>query len=263
MKESNDLLFQNNNFNFIRVVAAALVIITHTYVLVGLGIGHDFLYQLTQEDMSVSILGLRAFFVISGFLIAQSMERSSTYKSFFIKRVLRIFPGLMACLLVTILILGAAFTNTTLFDYFSRSTTWHYLYNIFLFKIQFMIPTVFENNFDPTVNGSIWTLAYEFSYYILVMCLHRLGMFTKKWMALVVCMLFFLIRIYTLYGNVPAKLFYFVMHTDLQLDYFSDFGLFFMAGVVLYLYRTTIAYKHLLACAMLVLYVGSVLIGLP
>lgn len=118
MKESKDFLFQNNNFNFIRVVAAALVIITHTYVLVGLGIGHDFLYQLTREDMSVSILGLRTFFVISGFLIAQSMERSSTYKSFFIKRVLRIFPGLMACLLVTILIFGPAFTNTTLFDFF-------------------------------------------------------------------------------------------------------------------------------------------------
>ena len=156
-----------------------------------------------------------------------------------------------------------SFYEYNIVRFFLISSTWHYLYNIFLFKIQFMIPTVFENNFDRTVNGSILTLAFEFSYYILVMCLHRLGMFTKKWMALVVCMLFFLIRIYTLYGNVPAKLFYFALHTDLQLDYFSDFGLFFMAGVVLYLYRTTIAYTHLLACAMLVLYVGSVLIGLP
>ncbi|WP_291275026.1 acyltransferase [Flavobacterium sp.] len=249
---------QENNFNFIRVVAAIMVIITHTYVLVGLDVKHDFLYKISNGEIMISTAGLRMFFIISGFLITQSMERSKDYMTFFVKRVLRIFPGLIVCVLSIIFIFGACFTNVPLHDYFSRSTTWEYLWNMTVYRVVGTIPTVFENNIAHIIDGSLWTLAYEFSYYIMVMALCAVGIFKRKWLGIVLFVLFFSIRLYTLYAEVPPKIFYFLIHTHLQLDHFSDFGLFFIAGMLLYLYKDRITYKHSVAIVLLLLYVVSI-----
>ena len=203
MQYSTHDIQQGNNFNFIRLVAALMVIITHTYVLVGLGVEHDILYKLTKGETAISITGLRTFFVISGFLIIQSMERSTGYMSYLSKRILRIFPGLAICLLVTILIIGTIFTSASLTDYLFNSNTWMYLKNIFLFQIQFEITSLFESNPNHTVNGSIWTLAYEFSYYIMIMVLCSLCIFKRKWIGIITFLLFWGIRVYTLYADVP------------------------------------------------------------
>ena len=259
----NDQLYQSNNFNFIRVVAAIMVIITHTYVLVGLGVQYDFLYRISNGELMISIIGLRAFFIISGFLIAQSMERSPDYKTYFIKRVMRIFPGLIVCIFSIILIWGVIFTNTLCSDYLSRPSTWLYLKNISLYKIVLEIPTVFEGNVSQVINGSIWTLAYEFSYYLMVIGLCMIGIFQRKWLAFIMFIIFFGLNLYTIYGVVPAKLFYFLIYTDLQLDHFTDFGLFFIGGMLLYLYRNTILYKHSITIGLLGLYIISIVLHIP
>src|SRR5260221_5801342 len=48
--------------------------------------------------------GVPIFFVISGFLISLSYERSSSLKSYCRNRVLRIYPGLWCCILSTIVV---------------------------------------------------------------------------------------------------------------------------------------------------------------
>lgn len=257
------IALQTNNFNFIRVIAAAMVIITHTYVLIGLGTQHDFLYQLSNGEIMISTLGLRAFFIISGYLIIQSMEKSTSYGSYFKKRILRVFPGLIACILFIILVLGAIYTSKPIFAYYTSATTWKYLYNISLYKGVFIIPSVFDDHIIQVINGSIWTLAYEFSYYIMVMVLCAIGIFKRKWIAGIVFCCFFCLQLLTIYTKVPGKFFYFLIYTDLQLDYFSDFGLFFSAGMLMYLYRATFTYTHRVAVLMLLFYICSIAAGVP
>ncbi|MBC7449991.1 MAG: acyltransferase [Cytophagales bacterium] len=255
-------LYPTNNFNFMRIAAAAMVIITHTYVLTGLGIEHDILYKLTGGELLISTFGLRIFFVISGFLITQSMERSS-YGSYVLKRILRIFPGLIVCILLTIFVLGPLFTTNTLHHYFQQEETWTYLKNCSIYTIQLELPGVFEQTPEHVVNGSIWTLAYEFSYYIMILLLSLIGLFKHKWMAFIIFFVFLLLQLWTNYDTVPSKFFYFLMHTHLQLDHFSDFGLYFTVGALFYLYRNNITYSHTIAAVMLLCYVVGILIHLP
>lgn len=60
---------RENNFDFLRLVFATFVIITHSNVIVGLG-DNDWLKQITSTQVNFSYIGLRGFFIISGYLKA-------------------------------------------------------------------------------------------------------------------------------------------------------------------------------------------------
>jgi peptidoglycan/LPS O-acetylase OafA/YrhL len=230
-----------------RILAAAMVIITHSLVLTGETEKSDILYKISGGEIMISTLGLRMFFVISGLLIMQSMATSATIISFVFKRVLRIFPGLIVCVLLTVFLFGPIFTDTTIRSYFDLHTTWTYLINISLYKIQLQLPSVFESNLVQVVNGSIWTLAYEFSYYMMVIGLSIIGIFKKRSLIFILFAIFLALQVWTVYYDVPPKFFYFLIYTDLQLNHFSDFGLYFTAGSIAYLYSDSIRYTHTIA----------------
>src|SRR6476646_3313529 len=90
-----------NNFDFLRLIFALSVIITHSYPLSGLP-EIDPLHRLTAGQLSFSYVGVRGFFVISGFLIYESLMRSKGLDDYFIKRILRIYPGLLVVLALTV-----------------------------------------------------------------------------------------------------------------------------------------------------------------
>ena len=254
---------QENNFNFMRIIAAAMVIITHSLVLTGKGAEVDFLYRISHGEIMISTLGLRAFFVISGLLIMQSMDRSNTRIGFVWKRILRIFPALIVCVLIMVFIIGPIFTSKTIAEYFQLESTWSYLINLTLFKTQETLPSVFESNIVSVVNGSIWTLAYEFSYYMMILGLSFIGIFKRRWIIFIVFLIFFIVQLITVYYNVPPKYFYFLMYTDLRLNHFSDFGLYFTSGAIAYLYRTSISYTNRIAAAALAGYVICIFFNVP
>ncbi|MBP6639782.1 MAG: acyltransferase, partial [Bacteroidia bacterium] len=61
-----------NNFDFLRLIFAIFVIITHLKPL-SLRQEGDWLMSLTDDQLCFSYLGVRGFFIISGFLIFQSL----------------------------------------------------------------------------------------------------------------------------------------------------------------------------------------------
>ncbi|WP_169334020.1 acyltransferase family protein [Cytophaga aurantiaca] len=246
-----------------RIIAAAMVIVTHSLVLVGVGVEQDILYKMSGGEIMISTLGLRTFFVISGLLIMQSMDRSTSRGAFVWKRILRIFPGLIICVLITVCIIGPVFTSKTITEYFQLRSTWSYLINLTLFKTQETLPSVFESNIVPVVNGSIWTLAYEFSYYMMVLGLSFIGIFKRKWIIFIVFFIFFVVQLINIYCTVPPKYFYFLMYTDLRLNHFSDFGLYFTSGVIAYLYRERISYTNKFAALALAGYVICIFFNIP
>ena len=152
---------RNNNFDALRVFAALLVIYGHGCYLVG---GAD----PGLWGLPIARLGLDVFFSISGFLITSSWDRDPNPRSYFAKRVLRIFPGLIACVLATVFVMGSAASSLSVRVYLSDPSTYAYLNNIALYSVQHL-PGVFEPvRHDSTVNGSLWSLFPEWLCYMAV-----------------------------------------------------------------------------------------------
>lgn len=167
---------QRNNFNLMRLVAAWLVIYGHAWAITGSG-GQDALADLTGFRFAGAI-AVDMFFVISGFLIAASLQRNSV-RGYLVLRGLRILPALIACVAVTTFVVGPLLTTAT--DYWSQATTWNYfLLNMSLLVSRFQLPGVFATHPLDVVNGSLWTLPIEAKLYVLLMVAWLLGLLAPK-----------------------------------------------------------------------------------
>lgn len=165
-------MHRSNNFDFLRLLFASFVIITHSYPLTG-NKECDLFCQIFNGQSNLSYIGVRGFFVISGYLIFQSLLNSKTILNYYWKRVLRIFPALIAVLMLSTIFCFFAYTGFN--NYWSNSSTWTYApKNIFFyFYSQPEIDGVFEGNrYRPAINGSLWTIPYEFTGYLLVSCFY-------------------------------------------------------------------------------------------
>lgn len=158
---------RKNNFDFLRLIFASFVIVTHSYPLSG-NTKSDFLFHLSNGQVSLSYVGVRGFFVISGYLIFQSLERSHNILEYFRKRLLRIFPALFVVLLLTVIL--APFVYEGNIPFFQNKSVITYIpNNLILYKNQYEIVGIFEKNpYKSAINGSLWTLPYEFTMYILL-----------------------------------------------------------------------------------------------
>ncbi len=161
-----------NNFDFLRIVFAIFVIISHSFVLSG-SVSLDWLAQISNNQTSFSNIGVAGFFALSGYLVMQSLSRSTTLTEYFLKRFLRIYPALIVLLIVTV-VLAPFVYNGSLLNYLGNMSTWTYVpFNLSLFKMQYAINGVFENNpFKSVINGSLCTLPYEMLFYVLLASLY-------------------------------------------------------------------------------------------
>ncbi len=217
-----------NNFDFLRLLFAIFVVITHSYSLSGID-ENDLIAQLTGGQTSFSYLGVAGFFIISGYLIFQSMLRSSSLASYFKKRFLRLFPGLIFVLVLTVC-LGYFVYDNKWGNYFKNYSMWCYLpNNLSLYNLQFDINGVLKG---AAINGSLWTIRYEFSFYILISLLfffRKRKCFLKK--ILTCIFIFLLVFKYFLFQNLGAGGIALGNSKSLYL------GLFFIGGSILAVLR--------------------------
>jgi peptidoglycan/LPS O-acetylase OafA/YrhL len=165
----------DNNFTFLRFLAATMVIVAHSHDLQGSDMVSDPLRRLTGYSMGWA--GVRVFFVMSGYLILKSLLRSGSLLTFVRARVLRIFPGLAVCIVVIVFSAGLFLTTLSPHDFFTARQTIEYLAgNISLLMVKHELPGVFKDNPIHAVNGSIWTLPFEVGCYIMAALLARAGM---------------------------------------------------------------------------------------
>lgn len=80
-----------NRFDFMRLFAALLVLWSHSYPLTGRN-PQEPLARLTGIE-SMGGMGVAIFFVLSGYLVTLSLERSPGLLSFARKRAVRIYPA--------------------------------------------------------------------------------------------------------------------------------------------------------------------------
>ncbi|MGB5806856.1 acyltransferase family protein [Castellaniella sp.] len=175
---------RENNFDAIRLLAAATVIFGHAHPL-----------TLTPDSSllgnSVQALAVKIFFVISGYLICTSWSLDSSPVRYLKKRALRIFPALFVICVLTVFVAGPLTTSLPIAQYFSYHHTFGYFRNVLLYPI-YDLPGVFANNAYPiAVNGSLWSLPIEFAMYLalpLIMLLSRA--FKSKFFVVIVTLLF-------------------------------------------------------------------------
>ena len=167
-----------NNFDFLRLIFALFVLVSHSYPLSGMEESSEWLYRFTNNQLSFSNIGVPGFFIISGYLIYQSLERSKNLKQYYIKRFLRLFPSLIVVLILTVLLAPFVYENQNL-SYLHNNSVWSYFpNNISLYNLQVSINGVFDHNpyKSAIINGSLWTIPYEFTLYIAISTLY----FIKK-----------------------------------------------------------------------------------
>ena len=182
MAKLNDLATgRDNNFNLLRMIAAIAVLVSHAYPI-ALGAGAtEPLFSTLQ--MSLGTLAVLTFFAISGFFISQSFDRRRGVIDFCVARILRIYPGLLVVLVLTVLVIGPAFTTFAQTSYFLHPATYMYVpRNLSLRWLQYDLPGVFRNNpYGPPINGSLWSLFYEVTCYCLVIFVGLLQLTTRRW----------------------------------------------------------------------------------
>ncbi len=165
---------RDNNFDFLRVFAALMVVYGHGWVL-STNTGPGF------WGVPFARIGLDIFFSISGYMVTGSWLRTPNLRSFLAKRALRILPGLTACVLFTTFVLGARLTRLPLREYLTSQDTFKYLANIVLHPTLYL-PGVFEGmKLNGAVNGSLWSLFPEVLCYLTVPVFAMLAIRLRMW----------------------------------------------------------------------------------
>ena len=147
-----------NNFDLIRLFAATQVAISHISSHLEIAIpGLSFLSYFP---------GVPIFFFISGYLIYQSYANLTEggYKIFFTNRFLRLYPALLFCFAISVLSLYVsgylASQSFTALDF----SIWGFTQLTFF---QFYNPDFLRKYGVGAINGSLWTIAVEFQFYVL------------------------------------------------------------------------------------------------
>jgi peptidoglycan/LPS O-acetylase OafA/YrhL len=171
------LLHPTNNFDGLRLFAAWLVLFSHSWDLLGPSVGPEPLARFVGID-TLGAVAVITFFVISGYLVTQSLERSISLTDFVWRRALRILPALWFVVLLSVLVIGPLCTLVPSSDYWGHNSTWNYLLSLII-NIRHRLVGVFEGNPYPgTVNGSLWTLPIEVRMYCIVFAI---GCCPRRW----------------------------------------------------------------------------------
>jgi len=152
---------RENNLNLLRLIAAAAVLYSHSYALTGHMLEEP-VARATGQRTDAATIGVVVFFAISGYLITQSLARSTSLARYALARFLRIVPGLVIAKLLCATIIGWWATSLATSAYWRHPDTWRFLLGTPFFGSRDRLPGVFAGNPYPlAVNGSLWTLPVE------------------------------------------------------------------------------------------------------
>jgi peptidoglycan/LPS O-acetylase OafA/YrhL len=218
----------SNNFDFLRFFFAILVVVSHSFALAGVGESAQWISKITHHQINWASIGLNGFFVISGHFIFQSLERSHSLYDYFKKRFLRVFPGLLVVLIITVGLLPLLHRNGS--SIFNQVDFYTYLpRNLSLYGFQSTVTGVFDKNYYHAINGSLWTIRYEFSLYIALGILF----FVREYKTIICPLLWFTFVSMYLFFVFGMERFGHSNLLTLQGYEFFNLGTFFAAGSAL------------------------------
>ena len=240
-----------NSLNAIRLFMAATVIVSHSWLVSGLGAPP----MLTGTDPG--LVAVASFFAISGYLVTASRVRARSLWTYLWRRFLRIYPGFIAALVVVALVFAPVSTLLTPANSLDWASAIRYvLANAGLFINQTTIDSTLTTNAFPFIwNIPLWTLFYEALCYLLVGIV--VSFVPRRALGAVLAALLILCTAVSLAFRVAPG-----MLAMPILDHATSLASFFLAGAVMYLYRDSVPSSGLLAALAVVLAVAFAGLGL-
>lgn len=171
----------DNNFNALRLIFALMVAAYHAVALPWQGSGTHGENALA----SMAEIGVQGFFVLSGYLVYASLERSSSLALYAEKRIRRLYPAYAT--VVAVCALAALAFSAEARGSLGAVAAYLGWNLIFLNFMAPDLPGLFEANQFSEVNGALWTLKIEVMFYLilplLALLLRAAG--RRRWLVLV------------------------------------------------------------------------------
>jgi peptidoglycan/LPS O-acetylase OafA/YrhL len=227
---------RQNNFDFLRVTLASLVIFSHSYQLGTGNMAADPLARLMRGQMSAGAVAVDFFFALSGFLVTKSWQQSRTAGDFVRKRLLRIYPGFAVALIFCVFVIGPL-GGAEWHTYFTTARTYKY-FQMLLLRPETHLPGVFVNLPNSgEVNASLWTIRFELLCYIGVLLVGLSGLIRgRAWMlgAMAICSIG--------WAGLPGANWNVPLWGSMS--ELPRLATFFLSGAVFYLYREVIPHSR-------------------
>lgn len=226
-----------NNISFLRLALAVAVIFQHSFDLAYGDMLHEPLRVFTSGQTGLGDLAVNLFFFLSGTLITSSWLNSKSTDLFIRKRIARIFPGFLVCMLISAIV-ACAF-STPFRDVFLSKPSVRSFFNdlVFLGDKSINSTCAFPQNPWPHVsNGSLWTIQREFKCYLLVAIAGILGILRWRLIILFSFALVYCSYVRAFLGDVDT----------FGLD--RRFLTYFLGGISVWLWRDLIPVRGGLAC---------------
>lgn len=236
-----------DGFGTVRLVAACGVITLHSMPISGLPGG----WSWGDVWYHYGTLTVAAFMAMSGFFVMKTWESDPHLGRFWVRRLLRIMPGLIVVLVLSALVLGPLVSTLTASEYFSHPNTWTYLLrNTLLFPQQYGLPGVFvDNPYPVAVNGSLWCLPVEVLGYLMVTVVGYLGIARRRWLIFTVAVPLGVLLVLNVTSviNLPHTMLLLLSNPLLQ--YMAIYAM----GIAAWLYRDRIplSWWGVLACVVI------------
>ena len=251
---------RKNNFDFMRYALAALVILSHSWLLLDGDNSKEIFVLLSQGQISGGALAVNCFFIISGFLICNSWANDRRFSHYIKKRILRIYPGFLAAALICALVVGPL-GHADMRQVISISGIAKLVGRIGLLSAP-QLKAIFPHQpYPDQVNSSLWTIRLEFICYLMVPLLGVLGILKKRAACLTLLASSMVGYAVCLYVIPHAQ------NSPLLLG--PEFGMLrlvvcFLAGINFYLWRDSIPYSMpAFACSVVLLAATFVTKGFP
>lgn len=250
---------KHNAIGFMRTAFALLVIVGHSFHLGGFGL--DTLARFSNGQQAFGTLAVLGFFILSGYLITASFVYASSVWRYLWNRFLRIMPAFWAALIVV------AFGFAPLMYFLQNGTLGGFLVTNDGGPLQYILKNAGLNiqQYDVSgltgnipwpnaFNGSLWTLIYEVTGYILIAAFGIFGVF-KKHSKVVLGATLTMFGLYIMDRAAPGSAGNIIpFFKDIQL---LPLMLFFFAGATWYLYQDKIPLSNRYFILASVLYILS------
>ena len=175
---------KSNTFTAMRIVFAMAVVYAHA-ILIPMGSPY---HGIWPEFVDATVqLALDGFFILSGYMITASLLNRNDMLSFTLSRVLRIFPGLIAVVLLMWLVIGPLFTELPLGQYWTNAQTLQFPLMVLSQADPLAgLPEVFNASpIGRAMDGALWTIRYELLAYLGVGLLAAVGLYRHRSLILV------------------------------------------------------------------------------
>jgi len=244
MQKNNRILVLDG----LRGLAILLVFLFHGYYI---GVENYPFGDLYKDNILVKYgdLGVQLFFLISGFVILMSMEKTPNFIKFIKNRWIRLFPSMLICSVII-------FTTARFF--YERPLGipgWKSLLPGILFVDEGLLERIFKTDF-PVLESSFWSLYIEVKFYAIFGVLYYM---LNRNLALLGIFIIYLVavsyQILEFHHLLPSGLLQFKAY----IGNFVYFG-WFVSGALIYIYYKDRDKRYLYAfivatvCAMFYMY---------